>query len=137
LLLAAFASLAVGAWRWPIFFRLGVRQLPRRPAQTALIAAGLMLSTALVAASLATGDTITHSLRTAAVGELGRVDEIVTYSPTTLQPAGGGGSFGDAAFFPLDVYERVRDHTPPIQNQSDVEAVTPAIWLSCTLLDLT
>src|SRR5437867_2839169 len=116
LLALAFAILGVRAWRWPIFFRLGVRQLPRRPAQTALIAAGLMLSTALVAASLSTGDTITHSLRTAAVGELGRVDEIVTFSPTTTQPAPSGDPFDDGAFFPLDVYDRILQHLPAIQN---------------------
>src|SRR5690242_12954859 len=74
------AVLGVRAWRWPVFLRLGVRQLPRRPGQTALIAAGLMLSTALVAASLSTGDTLTHSLRAAAVGEVGRLDETVTYA---------------------------------------------------------
>ena len=67
---AALAALALAlgllgwrARRWPIFLRLGVRQLPRRPAQTALIVLGLTLSTALVAASLATGDTIARSLR--------------------------------------------------------------------------
>src|SRR5687768_10486819 len=77
----ALCILAIRAWRWPVFLRLGVRQLPRRPAQTALIVAGLMLSTALVAASLATGDTITRAIRTAAVAELGRLDEVVTFSP--------------------------------------------------------
>jgi putative ABC transport system permease protein len=75
------AALAGLAWRWPVFLRLGVRQLPRRPAQSVLIVAGLMLSTALVAASLATGDTITHAIRAAAVTELGRLDEVITFSP--------------------------------------------------------
>src|SRR5262249_30348952 len=96
-------ALAVRARRWPVFLRLGVRQLPRRPAQTALIVLGLTLSTALVAASLATGDTIAQSLRSAAVAELGPLDEVVTYatpepSPRAaarpgrrLLPAGGRG----------------------------------------------
>src|SRR5918999_4888442 len=82
--------LAVRAWRWPVFLRLGVRQLPRRPAQTALIVCGLMLSTALVTASLTTGDTITHAIRSAAVGELGRLDQVVTYTPVARSAAPGG-----------------------------------------------
>ena len=60
--LLTLSLLAIRAWRWPIFLRLGLRQLPRRPSQTVLIVAGLMLSTALVAASLATGDTITRAI---------------------------------------------------------------------------
>src|SRR5687767_4771968 len=82
----ALGLLALRAWRWPVFLRLGLRQLPRRPAQTVLIVAGLMLSTALVAASLATGDTITHAIRAAAVIELGRLDQVVTYSVPARPP---------------------------------------------------
>ena len=84
----ALAGLAYRAWRWPVFLRLGVRQLPRRPQQTVLIVAGLMLSTALVAASLSTGDTISHALRAAAVAELGRLDEVVTFSNPARIPPG-------------------------------------------------
>jgi putative ABC transport system permease protein len=167
LVLAALLILAIRAYRWPIFLRLGVRQLPRRPAQTALVVAGLMLSTALVAASLSTGDTITHSLRTAAVGELGRLDEIVTYSaltrptgqPPTVPvpqtdaappagppnqpnqpgpPAPADVPFTTRSFFPLDVYDRLRDQlrsNPTLAR--DVEGASPAIWLDCTLVDHT
>jgi putative ABC transport system permease protein len=129
--------LAVRAWRWPVFLRLGVRQLPRRPAQTALIVCGLMLSTALVTASLTTGDTITHAIRGAAVGELGRLDQVVTFSPAA-RPAGAGDPFAGTVFFAPQVAGRVaeRAQNDPALRQ-DVEGVVPAIWLGCTLLDLT
>ncbi|MGH2353724.1 MAG: hypothetical protein ACRDJN_19140, partial [Chloroflexota bacterium] len=101
MLAIALAALGVRAWRWPVFLRLGVRQLPRRPFQTALIVTGLMLSTALVAASLATGDTISHALRAAAVNEIGRLDEVVTYaaatSPSSAPSGGSPQSAADAA----------------------------------------
>lgn len=131
------AVLAVRAWRWPVFLRLGVRQLPRRPAQTVLIVCGLMLSTALVTASLTTGDTITHAIRGAAVGELGRLDEVVTYAPAA-RAAGPGDPFAGTIFFAPDVAGRVAERVrsdPALAR--DVEGVTPAIWLGCTLLDLT
>ena len=61
--------------RWPslaarnrVFFRLGVRNA-RAPAAAAaaLIVVGLMLGTAIIAAALATGDTMTQTIRSSAV----------------------------------------------------------------------
>ena len=37
-------SLALLAWRRPVFFKLGVRPIPRRRAQSILIVLGLMLN---------------------------------------------------------------------------------------------
>jgi putative ABC transport system permease protein len=136
----ALAGLGVRAWLWPVFFRLGVRQLPRRPAQTALIVAGLMLSTALVMASLSTGDTITHSLRAAAVAELGRLDEIITYDDPAASggPAAAGGPLGPSTFFPADVYDRLAQRLAEEPAAArDVAGVAPVLWLDCTMLDLT
>ncbi|HEX2514765.1 MAG TPA: FtsX-like permease family protein, partial [Chloroflexota bacterium] len=130
--------LAIRAWRWPIFLRLGLRQLPRRPSQTVLIVAGLMLSTALVAASLATGDTITRAIRSAAVRELGRLDEVVTFSPTARPGGAGGDPFSGTIFFPGEVAGRLASRlTEDPALRQDVEGSTPAIWLGCTMLDLT
>src|SRR5690348_8473696 len=140
--LAALAALAVvlgwRAWRWPIFLRLGVRQLPRRPAQTALVVAGLLLSTALMAASLSTGDTISHALRAAAVNELGPLDEIVTFSGQPSNPAtrvDEDNPFASTTFFSPETYQRieaaVRDD-PALARE--VAGMTPALWLGCTLV---
>jgi len=46
------------AVRNPVIFRLGIRNVPRRKAQTGLIVVGLMLSTLIMSAAFATGDTI-------------------------------------------------------------------------------
>src|SRR3712207_6288329 len=58
-------------------FRMAVRNIPRRKAQTALIVAGLMLATVLFSAAFTTGDTLTTSLRTQALENIGRVDVVV------------------------------------------------------------
>jgi len=68
------------AWRRPVIFKLGIRNIPRRRAQTTLIVVGLMLSTLIIAASLATGDTLNHSITAAIYDLIGEVDEIVVYS---------------------------------------------------------
>ena len=75
------------AWRHRIMLRLGLRNIPRRPAQTALIVVGSMLSAVIITASFATGDTISTSIRNASIEGLGAVDEI-------LSPARGAEDFG-------------------------------------------
>ena len=74
---ATLAVIAALALRNRIFVRLGVRNVLRRPGRSALIVAGLMLGTAIVAAALATGDTMSHTIRQSALVSLGETDEVV------------------------------------------------------------
>ena len=76
-LMLVLGAVAVLALRNRVFFRLGVRNVRRRPARTALIVAGSMLGTAIIAAALTTGDTMSHTIRGAAVTALGQTDEVV------------------------------------------------------------
>lgn len=79
-----FSLLTLGwaAWRRPVIFKLGVRNIPRRRAQTILIVVGLMLSTAIIAAALGIGDTLNYSATASIYQLLGRNDEIVVASPS-------------------------------------------------------
>ncbi len=61
-----------------IVLKVGLRNIPRRPAQTALIVVGLMLSTLIISSALGTGDTLNHSIRNAVTDGLGEIDEILT-----------------------------------------------------------
>ncbi len=63
--------------RNPVVFRLGVRNIPRRPAQTILIVVGLMLSTLIIAAAFTTGDTLSSSIRGQVLDIVGQQDERV------------------------------------------------------------
>src|SRR5688572_29285231 len=82
LLIVCLLSVAWVAWRRPVIFKLGVRNIPRRKAQTVLIVIGLMLSTLIIAAALGTGDTIDWSATVATYDQLGEVDELVVYTAT-------------------------------------------------------
>ncbi|MBA3336672.1 MAG: FtsX-like permease family protein [Chloroflexia bacterium] len=73
-------SVACIAWRRPVIFKLGVRNIPRRRAQTTLIILGLMLSTLLISAALGVGDTIDHSTTADVYDTLGQVDELIVIS---------------------------------------------------------
>ncbi|MBX2997103.1 MAG: FtsX-like permease family protein [Caldilineaceae bacterium] len=63
--------------RNPLIGKLGVRNIPRRPTQTALIVGGLTLSTVIIISALATGDTLTYSIQRHAVNAYGEIDEMI------------------------------------------------------------
>lgn len=84
LILLAMLALSL---RWPVIARLGVRNLPRRPAQTVLIILGLTLSTVIIISSLSIGNSLSYSVRQQAVSAYGEVDEIL--SPPLLATLAG------------------------------------------------
>src|SRR5260221_7122599 len=76
-----------------IFFKIGVRNIPRRRGQMMLIVCALMLSTTLLTGVLATGDVIEAGVQTVAVYNLGSVDEAITGGHGPL------GTFDDYVYF--------------------------------------
>ncbi len=90
-LLVLFAlCLTVSGWVWlrhRMVFRLGVRNIPRRPAQTILIVIGLMLSTLIISAAFTTGDTLDYSIRSEVYDLLGPVDEVVVLAAGSELPS--------------------------------------------------
>src|ERR1044072_7509587 len=77
LLAFALAGMVALALRNRVSLRLGLRNLRRRRGRTVLIVTGLMLGTTIIAAALATGDTMSHTIRASATTALGRTDEVV------------------------------------------------------------
>jgi putative ABC transport system permease protein len=82
LLAIGLGSVTYIALRNRIMFKLGVRNIPRRRAQTTLIVLGLMLSTIIISAAFTTGDTIDHSVTGEIYSMLGSVDETVVAGDT-------------------------------------------------------
>ena len=77
MLLPALLLIFYRGWRNPVLVKLGLRNIPRRKAQTALIIVGIMLSAVITSAAFGTGDTISYSIRQEAVKILGPIDEII------------------------------------------------------------
>src|SRR5437867_8562994 len=112
LLVISLASVAYVALRNRIFFMMGLRNIPRRTAQTILIVIGLMLSTLIISAAFATGDTIDYSISSQAFTLLGHID-------ATLQPrtASGNASFAGAGLdVPADQYEKFKTALQGLQS---------------------
>lgn len=65
------------ATRNPVLVKIGLRNIPRRPAQSVLIVVGLTLSTVIIMSALATGDTLNYSVRQSAIQAYGNIDEII------------------------------------------------------------
>ncbi len=61
-----------------VFVKIGLRNVPRRRARSALIVVGLMLGTTIIASALLTGDTMAAAVRSSVVRQLGVTDELVT-----------------------------------------------------------
>ena len=110
--LVAALGITLGGPRRPrarnrVFFRLGVRNARRRPARTALIVAGSMLGTTIIAAALATGDTMSQTIRSTAVAALGRADVVVAArgvdAPLSPESTGATG----ARYFPQAYADRI------------------------------
>jgi putative ABC transport system permease protein len=95
-----------------IFFKIGVRNIPRRRTQMMLIIFALMLSTTLLSSVLAIGDVITAAVQSVAIYNLGNVDETVE---------GGNGALG---FFDDKVYY---DLLKRARNYPDITAVGAAM----------
>jgi putative ABC transport system permease protein len=128
--LAAVALLAV---RNRILVKLALRNVPRRRGRSALIVAGLMLGTAIIAAALATGDTMSHTIRSSVLTSMGRTDEVVSVRGTDVR-AIAMGEATQVAFFSEAIATSVRD----IALESPlVDAAAPAIIESVAVQDLT
>lgn len=84
--LLIFVAIAYIAWRNPVMFKMGLRNIPRRKAQTALIIVGLMLSTLIMTAAFGTGDTLTTSVTAEVYDVLGEADEVISWD-SEKQPA--------------------------------------------------
>jgi putative ABC transport system permease protein len=132
LILTALIVLAVAAiaWRYPLSFRLGLRNLPRRKGQTALVIGGLALSTLIITSALGIGDTIDYSTRSGVYQDLGTVDIQLAASPVR---AGGGPSFGlqsggATASGDLEWFDaRLAGHVTSLVDRSTVDGALPAI----------
>ncbi|HJX61469.1 MAG TPA: ABC transporter permease, partial [Dehalococcoidia bacterium] len=122
LLVALGLSLSVVGYvvlRNRVMFKMGVRNIPRRVAQSVLIVIGLMLSTLIISAALTTGDTVDHSITKLAYDWLGHMDEAVVFDADESTQA------TEKAFVPESV---LTDLETALANDPDIDGITPAIF---------
>jgi putative ABC transport system permease protein len=123
-------SVAWVAVRRPVIFKMGVRNLPRRKAQTVLIVVGLMLSTLIISAALGTGDTMDRSLGSEVYDLLGETDEVVVSSQEGDADASAAFSqtFDGAALDQIDAL---------FADDPTVDGIMPILFETVPVIDTT
>ena len=104
-----------------ILVKLALRNIPRRKAQTALIIVGLMLSTTIIMAALAIGDSINGGIRLGALYSLGGTD--IRLSSSVSSRFGDnylGDSVVDRVRSELDGDQRIDGIMPLVREQMPV-----------------
>ena len=117
-------SLALLAWRRPVFLKLGLRPIPRRRAQSTLIVLGLMLATLIITAAFVTGDTLSHSIRSVAIEGMGEIDEVVQASGRGVR----------TPYFRMARYEEL---AAELAGYPLVDRILPAILESAPVVNVT
>jgi putative ABC transport system permease protein len=124
ILIVVIVALALLAWRRPVFFKLGVRPIPRRRAQSVLIVLGLMLATLIITAAFVTGDTLSNSIRTIAIQGMGEMDEVIQ--------VGNAGML--SPYFPIDRYDTL---AAQLAGYTLVDHILPSINESAPVVNVT
>src|SRR5690349_13263620 len=88
---ALLVLLVLAGWN-RVLFKMALRNIPRRRAQTVLIVFGLMLATLITTASLAVGDTSAYSLQAIQIRQTGGIDEAFTRHPASQYVQGASTS---------------------------------------------
>ena len=109
---ASFAVLGWIAWKQPLLVRMGIRNIRRRVSQTVLIVVGLMLSTLIVSAAFATGDTVGFSLTNSLYEQLEEVDFLIVFDENDA--VGRTDDFTEAGF--LDEFRAEFGSDPDIDG---------------------
>src|SRR5918994_745129 len=135
LLTVLMGALGALALRNRIFLKLGIRNMTRRRARTALIVLGLMLGTTIISSALTTGDTMSHTIRSSAVQALGSTDVLVSVRGAEVDPQVQLGSTTGIEYFPEGVLQDVGyDLT---RHENLIDGVAPAIVESLAVQNLT
>jgi putative ABC transport system permease protein len=118
--------LAFMGWRNNVMFKLGLRPILRRRTQSSLIVLGLMLATLIITAAFVTGDTLSHTIRSLVIEELGPVDEMIHVR------ANGGAN--QSSYFSLSRYEDIAEQ---LDTYPLIDAAVPGIRESLPAVNLT
>jgi putative ABC transport system permease protein len=123
----------------PTMVKLGLRNIPRRKAQSVLVVLGLMLATLIITAAFTTGDSIDHSITRDIYQILGPIDQVIEIQGSGTD-AQSGQPYVDAAVV-TNLEQRFQDN-PDIRGfiaaiQEPVPVFNPATLQSGPQMMLT
>ncbi len=134
LIITGFCLLSVAfiAWRQRVIFLMGLRNIPRRRAQTVLIVFGLMLATVIITSALTIGDTLAYSIKGAIYDHAGPVDLAVVRG----QEENGrvAQREGAEAYFDRATYETLRGR---VAGAASIDGLAPLLVEQVALVNQT
>jgi putative ABC transport system permease protein len=113
------ATVAVAALLNRVMFLVGLRNIPRRRAQTTLIIIGLMLSTLIISAAFTTGDTVDYSISSTVYDVMGHVDEVVEFESQEGSAVGAAN-----VSIPSSTVQQLE---AGVGNDPDIDGIAPAL----------
>jgi putative ABC transport system permease protein len=120
------------AWRNRTMFWLGVRNIPRRKAQTTLIVFGLMLATVIITSALTIGDTLTYSIKNEVYKLAGPIDLVATKG--RMEGDRVVRERGATAYFDQATFDTVRGK---VGGSASVDGLAPVIITQAPAIDET
>ena len=106
--------------RNPILVRMAFRNVLRRPGQSLLILAGLMLATAIISSAFTIGDSVTYSIKNTAAASLRSLDELLVVNEDS--EVWEGRALPDG--FSETVFQEL---APALDADPDVDGALPAL----------
>ncbi len=110
--------------RRPLVVKMGLRNIPRRRAQTVLIVFGLTLATIIVAMSFVTGDTLAISVREAALDNQRRIDHAIRVADDAETAPGANRQVADQV---IDDLRRQFDGDPRVDGVFGIRFVPASV----------
>jgi putative ABC transport system permease protein len=133
ILVAAFACCAVAVvviyLSGRLMFRMGLRNVRRRRAQSTLVVSGLMLATVIITAAFTTGDTLDYSITTVAFDTLQRTDLSLHH----FRSADGQQAASGQSYAPDYLTDRL---SAAFQDDPDIEGFVPFLFEPLPALDV-
>lgn len=120
------------AWRNRTMFWLGVRNIPRRKAQTTLIVFGLMLATVIITSALTIGDTLAYSIKAEVYKLAGPIDLVATKGH--MEGDRVVEAQGAAAYFDQAAFDTVRGK---VGGNSSIDGLAPVVITQAPAIDET
>jgi putative ABC transport system permease protein len=113
-----------------IMFRMGLRNIPRRGAQTVLVVLGLMLATLIITAAFSTGDSIDYSITSTTYTNLQRTDLVLRFGTgdTERNNAFAPSFANDGSAQSYVSQNMVAGLQSAFQNDSDIDGFIPFLF---------
>ncbi len=114
--------------RNPILVRMAFRNVRRRPGQSILIIAGLMLATAIISSAFTVGDSVTYSIKNNAASSLRTLDEVIVVDEES--------EIWEGRALPDGISETVfHELAPALEADPDIDGVLPSLTVVVAVIN--